>query len=59
VTGTEDIFRSFGVKKPLQQDYAGYLVSEAGVFLGIVYILIAVIFWKSQMKKQAVENLTD
>jgi len=39
----------------VKQGYAGYLVSESGVFLGIVYIFIAVIFWKSQMKKQTVD----
>jgi membrane protease YdiL (CAAX protease family) len=26
--------------------YASYLVSETGIFLGIVYIIVAVIFWK-------------
>ena len=30
--------------------YAGYLVSETGIFLGIVYILFAVKFWKIQTK---------
>jgi len=31
--------------------YANYLVSETGVFLGIVYIMVAIIFWKKQMKR--------
>jgi membrane protease YdiL (CAAX protease family) len=35
----------------VHKDYAGYLVSETGVFLGIVYLIVAVIFWKSQIKK--------
>jgi len=38
----------------VHKGYAGYLVSETGVFLGIVYLIVAVIFWKSQMKKAAV-----
>lgn len=32
--------------------YANYLVSEKGVFLGFVYILIAIVFWKIQINKQ-------
>lgn len=40
------IFYEMTVKK----GYAGYLVSETGVFLGIVYIIIAVIFWRIQVK---------
>ena len=28
-----------------------YLVSETGVFLGFVYILVAIVFWKTQVKK--------
>lgn len=31
--------------------YANYLVSETGVFLGIIYIMVAIIFWKNQMKR--------
>ena len=31
------------------EGYANYLVSETGVFLGIVYIMVAIIFWKKQM----------
>ena len=38
----------------VKQEYAGYLVFETGVFLGIVYIIIAVIFWKNQMKKKLI-----
>ena len=32
----------------VKRGYAGYLVSETGVFLGLVYLLIAVIFWRIQ-----------
>ncbi|MFC2093056.1 CPBP family intramembrane glutamic endopeptidase [Bacteroidota bacterium] len=35
----------------VKQGYSGYLVSETGVFLGIVYIIIAVIFWRIQVRK--------
>jgi membrane protease YdiL (CAAX protease family) len=35
----------------VKHKYAGYLVSESGVFLGIVYIIIAVIFWRIQVRK--------
>jgi membrane protease YdiL (CAAX protease family) len=35
----------------VRKGYASYLVSETGVFLGVVYILIAVLFWKIQFKK--------
>ena len=35
----------------VKQRYSGYLVSETGVFLGIVYIIIAVIFWRIQVRK--------
>jgi membrane protease YdiL (CAAX protease family) len=41
------IFYEMTVKK----GYAGYLVSETGVFLGIVYLIIAVIFWRFIIKK--------
>jgi len=41
------IFYDTTVKK----GYAGYLVSETGVLLGIVYIIIAVLFWRIQQKK--------
>lgn len=37
----------------VRKGYASYLVSETGVFLGIVYILIAVLFWKGQLKKSS------
>jgi membrane protease YdiL (CAAX protease family) len=40
------IFYEMTVKK----GYAGYLVSETGVFLGIVYIIVAIIFWRIQLK---------
>ncbi len=41
------IFHDLTVKK----GYASYFISETGVFLGIVYIIVAIIFWKNQMKK--------
>lgn len=41
------IFFEMTVKK----GYADYLVSETGIFLGIVYIITAVIFWKVQARK--------
>jgi hypothetical protein len=34
----------------VKQGYASYLVSETGIFLGIVYIIIALKFWKIQAK---------
>lgn len=37
----------------VQKGYAGYLVSETGIFVGLVYIIAAVLFWKSQMQKVA------
>lgn len=40
------IFYEMTVKK----GYAAYLVSETGAFLGLIYILIAVIFWRIQAK---------
>ena len=40
------IFYEMTVKK----GYAGYLVSETGILLGIVYIISAVIFWRIQLK---------
>ena len=35
----------------VHKGYSGYLVSETGVFLGIVYIIIAVIFWRVQVRE--------
>jgi hypothetical protein len=32
----------------VKQGYAGYLVSETGVFLGLIYLLSGVMFWKMQ-----------
>jgi len=37
-----EIFYNLTVK----EGYASYLVSETGIFLGIVYIIVAMIFWK-------------
>ena len=37
----------------LQEGYADYIVSETGVFTGIVYIAVALLFWKSQIKNNA------
>lgn len=41
------IFFDLTVKK----GYAGYIVSETGIFTGIVYITVAILFWKNQWKK--------
>jgi membrane protease YdiL (CAAX protease family) len=41
------IFHDITVKK----EYIDYLISETGMFMGIVYIIVAIIFWKNQMKK--------
>lgn len=38
----------------VQKGYAGYLVSETGIFVGLVYIIAAVVFWKNQIKKVVV-----
>jgi len=35
----------------VHEGYASYLVSESGVALGIVYMIIAVFFWKMQANK--------
>jgi len=35
----------------VKKGYAGYIVSETGIFTGVVYILVAILFWKNQMKK--------
>jgi membrane protease YdiL (CAAX protease family) len=37
-----EIFYNLTVK----EEYASYLVSETGIILGIVYIIVAMIFWK-------------
>lgn len=36
----------------VQKGFAAYIVSETGIFTGAAYILIAIIFWKMQMKNQ-------
>ena len=38
----------------VKKGYAGYIVSETGIFTGVVYIIVAILFWKNQMKKAAV-----
>ena len=38
----------------VQKGYAGYLVSETGIFVGLVYIIVAVLFWKDQIGKAVV-----
>ena len=38
----------------VDKGYANYLVSEKGVFLGFVYILVAIVFWKIQVKKSTI-----
>lgn len=45
------IFREMSVRR----EYTDYLVSETGVFLGLVYILIALIFWKMQVKTKRIK----
>lgn len=35
----------------VDREYVDYLVSETGVVLGIVYILVAIVFWKFQVRK--------
>jgi membrane protease YdiL (CAAX protease family) len=37
----------------VRKGYAAYLVSETGVFLGLVYILVAAWFWKMQGNRKA------
>jgi len=34
----------------VREGYANYFVSESGVFLGVIYILVAIIFWRTQVK---------
>ncbi len=38
----------------VKKGYAGYVVSETGIFTGVVYIIVAILFWKNKMKKVAV-----
>ena len=38
----------------VHKGYAGYLVSETGIFVGLVYIIVAVLFWKNQIRKVVV-----
>jgi len=40
----------------VHEEYAAYLVSETGVFLGIIYLIVAVIFWKYQTKTITTEK---
>ena len=35
----------------VHKEYAAYIVSETGVFTGIVCVIVAVIFWRMQVKK--------
>jgi len=42
------IFFDLTVKK----GYAGYVVSETGIVTGVVYLLVAILFWKNQKKSQ-------
>lgn len=37
----------------LQEGYADYIVSETGIFTGVVYIAVAVLFWKYRMQRNA------
>jgi len=41
------MFLEMSVKK----EYTNYFVSETGLFLGVIYILIALVFWKMQSRK--------
>jgi len=41
------MFLEMSVKK----EYTNYFVSETGLFLGVIYILVATVFWKMQCKK--------
>ena len=38
----------------VDKGYANYLVSETGVFLGFVYILVAIVFWIIYKKKSTI-----
>ena len=44
------ILMSMFLEMSVDGKYVDYLVSETGLFLGLVYILVAVIFWKTQIK---------
>ena len=41
----------------VHQGYANYLVSETGILLGIIYILVALIFVRKQMREQAIGSV--
>jgi membrane protease YdiL (CAAX protease family) len=45
------IFMGMFYEMTVHKGYAAYIVSETGIFAGIVYITIALIFWKLQPKK--------
>jgi membrane protease YdiL (CAAX protease family) len=34
----------------VHEGYANYFVSESGLFLGIIYVMVAIIFWRFQTK---------
>ena len=34
----------------VKKDYTGYIVSETGIFTGVVYIILVLLFWNNQMK---------
>jgi len=34
----------------VREGHANYFVSESGVFLGLIYIIVAIIFWRTQLK---------
>jgi len=46
------IFHDLTVK----EGYASYLVSETGVVTGVVYMIVAMLFWRNQMKKPSLGN---
>jgi membrane protease YdiL (CAAX protease family) len=45
------IFMGMFYEMTVHKGYAAYIVSETGIFAGIVYITIALIFWKLQPKE--------
>ena len=46
------ILMSMFLEMTVDKGHVKYLVSETGVFLGFVYICVAIVFWKIQLKNQ-------
>ncbi len=40
----------------VQKGYAAYIVSETGIFTGVVCVIVALIFWRMQVKKTVTIN---